>query len=188
MNATFVLAVPRIVAGILMTGHGLQKLAGWFGGRGVTGTASLLESLDIRPARRWAIVVGFAEAVGGLLMALGLLEPIGQLLVASVLVTAIARVHWSRGLWTANGGLEFPLVMLVIALVSATAPVGASVDAAFDIAVPAWLSLVVGAGCVVGIVAANAAARLGSASRSARSLAVSRARVVVWRRIARIDH
>jgi putative oxidoreductase len=180
--------VPRIVAGILMTGHGLQKLAGWFGGRGVTGTASLLESLDIRPARRWAIVVGLAEAVGGLLMALGLLEPIGQLLVASVLVTAMARVHWSRGLWTANGGLEFPLVMLVIALVSATAPVGASVDAAFDIAVPAWLSLVVGTGCVVGIVAANAAARLGSASHSARSLAVSRARVVVRRRIARIGH
>jgi hypothetical protein len=154
----------------------------------VTGTASLLESLDIRPATRWAIVVGLAEAVGGLLMALGLLEPIGQLIVASVLVTAIARVHWSRGLWTANGGLEFPLVLLVIALVSASAPVGVSVDAVFDSAVPAWLSLVVGACCVVGIVAANAATRLGSASRSARSQVVSRARVVVWRRFARIGH
>lgn len=32
MITALVLALPRFVAGLLITGHGLQKLAGWFGG------------------------------------------------------------------------------------------------------------------------------------------------------------
>jgi len=35
--------IVRIVIGALFIGHGLQKLAGWFGGRGLAGTEGLAE-------------------------------------------------------------------------------------------------------------------------------------------------
>ena len=70
MTTTFVLAVPRIVVGLLMAGHGLQKLAGWFGGSGLQGTADLLGNLHIRGASRWAVALALAETIGGVLMAL----------------------------------------------------------------------------------------------------------------------
>jgi putative oxidoreductase len=72
MMTTFVLAVPRIVVGLLMAGHGLQKLAGWFGGSGLQGTAHLLDNLRVRGASRWAVALALAETIGGVLMALGL--------------------------------------------------------------------------------------------------------------------
>ena len=118
MTTTFVLAVPRIVVGLLMAGHGLQKLAGWFGGSGLQGTADLLGNLHIRGASRWAVALALAETIGGVLMALGFLQPIGQLVVATVLLVAIALVHWPKGLWAANGGIEHPLVLATVALVS----------------------------------------------------------------------
>jgi putative oxidoreductase len=138
---TFVLAVPRIVVGLLIAGHGLQKLTGWFGGPGVQGTADLLGNLRIRAASRWAVLLALAETFGGVLMALGLFQPLGQLVVATVLVVAIALVHWRKGLWNVNGGFEHPLVMAAVALASATAPIGWSLDGTFGIEVPAWLSL-----------------------------------------------
>ena len=33
-------AVLRAIVGTLFMGHGLQKLAGWFGGHGLEGTAA----------------------------------------------------------------------------------------------------------------------------------------------------
>ncbi|HET8786839.1 MAG TPA: DoxX family protein [Candidatus Limnocylindrales bacterium] len=146
---TFVLAVPRIVVGLLMAGHGLQKLAGWFGGSGLQGTAHLLDNLRVRGASRWAVALALAETIGGVLMALGLLQPIGQLLVATVLLVAIALVHWPKGLWAVNGGIEHPLVLATVALASATAPIGWSVDGILGIAVPAWINLIAAIGMAV---------------------------------------
>jgi putative oxidoreductase len=142
MTTTFVLAAPRIVVGLLIAGHGLQKLAGWFGGPGLQGTAELLGNLRIRGASRWAMALALAETIGGALMALGLVQPLGQLVVASVLLVAIALVHWPKGLWNSNGGIEHPLVLATVALASATAPIGWSLDGTLGIAVPAWISLV----------------------------------------------
>ena len=53
MTTAFVLAAPRIVVGLLLAGHGLQKLAGWFGGPGLQGTADFLGSLRISAASLW---------------------------------------------------------------------------------------------------------------------------------------
>ena len=42
----------RVVLGGLMTGHGAQKLFGWWGGYGLDGTSAWLESMGLRPGRR----------------------------------------------------------------------------------------------------------------------------------------
>jgi len=47
----FGLAILRVLIGLLFAGHGAQKLFGWFGGYGLSGTAAWLESLNIRPGR-----------------------------------------------------------------------------------------------------------------------------------------
>src|SRR2546422_3875504 len=61
----------RLVVGLLLAGHGAQKLFGWFGGHGIAGTAGWLESMRFRPARLWAWLAGIAEVGGGVLFAAG---------------------------------------------------------------------------------------------------------------------
>ena len=143
----------RLLVGGLMIGHGTQKLFGWFGGHGVRGTAGWLESMGYRPAMPLAVLTGTAEAGGGLLLTAGFLTPLGAAAIAGVLFTAIVSVHWSKGLWNANGGSELPLVLATSALVTAFVGAGRfSLDAAlgFDLAGTAWalgaLALAVGAG------------------------------------------
>jgi putative oxidoreductase len=108
------LLILRIVVGVLMIGHGTQKLFGWFGGGGITGTAGFFDGIGLRPARPAAVGAGIAEAGGGLLLALGLLTPIGSVAIVCVMVGAIISVHWPK-VWNTQGGLEYPLVMLTCA-------------------------------------------------------------------------
>jgi putative oxidoreductase len=57
--------VLRVVLGGLMTGHGAQKLFGWWGGYGLEGTSAWLESMGLRPGRPWAIMAGGSEFGAG---------------------------------------------------------------------------------------------------------------------------
>jgi putative oxidoreductase len=91
------LLIVRIVVGALFIGHRLQKLAGWFGGRGLAGTGEWLESLGLRHGRRWAALAGTLEALGGLFFGLGLFNPMGTVFISAVMLMAIARVHWPKG-------------------------------------------------------------------------------------------
>lgn len=131
----------RLVVGGLMMGHGTQKLFGWFGGHGVRGTAGWLESMGFRPARPLAVMTGVAEAGGGLLLAVGLLTPLAAAAIAGVLFTAIVSVHWSKGLWSTNGGSELPLTLAMAAVATAfVGPGRFSVDSALgsELAGAAW--------------------------------------------------
>src|SRR5205085_2593882 len=65
---------------------------------------------------------GAAELGAGVLLALGLLTPLAAALVTAVMIVAIATVHLSKGIWTADGGFELNLVY--IAIVFALAGVG----------------------------------------------------------------
>ena len=55
-----------------------QKLFGWFGGAGLEGTAGWMESMRLRPGTVWARLAGGSELGGGLLTALGFLNPLGR--------------------------------------------------------------------------------------------------------------
>ena len=124
----------RAVAGLLFAGHGAQKLFGWFGGRGLRGMGSAFESMGFVPGLPMAFLAGAAELGGGLLLATGLFVPAAALLLTGVMASAIAGVHWSKGIWNQNGGLEFPLVMGTAAFaVAAIGPGRYSLDRAIGL-------------------------------------------------------
>ena len=99
------LFILRLTAGLLLAGHGAQKLFGWFGGHGLRSTSNWLSTMGFRPAVLWALLAGVLELGGGLLFALGLFSPLGTLLIAASMLTAIAKVHWPK-VWAATGGVR----------------------------------------------------------------------------------
>src|SRR5438093_12173366 len=109
------LLVARVVVGLYVSAHGAQKLAGWFDGPGLRTTISGMGGgLGFRPAWLWITMLSASEAVGGLLMALGLLGPLGPIAVAAAMLGATAFAHWAKGPWMANGGYELTATTLAV--------------------------------------------------------------------------
>jgi putative oxidoreductase len=75
----------------------------------------MLDSLGYRSPGVMAWVNGIAETLAGLLLVLGLLTPIGCVVVIAVMTNAILAVHAPRGFWNTHGGFEFPLTLLAVA-------------------------------------------------------------------------
>lgn len=145
MTIDFALLIVRIVVGLLFFGHGAQKLFGWFGGGGLNATTGWLGSIGLHPARFWALLAGLTEFGGGILLGLGLLNPLGPLGIVAAMVFAIANVHWTKGIWSSGGGYEYPLTLIATSTVVALVGVGAySLDAVLNIALPASLVFFVG--------------------------------------------
>jgi putative oxidoreductase len=135
------LLLMRVVLGGVMAAHGAQKLFGWFGGHGLAGTGNWLEAMGLRPAGVYAAVNGLAEFGGGVLLALGLLTPLGAAAVAGVMFVAIATVHWRNGFFNSSGGYEFNLLIAATAIgLAITGPGEISIDhlAGWTLAGPAW--------------------------------------------------
>ena len=120
-----------------MTGHGVQKLFGWFGGPGPEGTAGYVESLGLRPGKLWGQSAGLAEAGGGLLTSLGLLHPIGPLGVISSMTMASATQHANKPIWSTAGGAELPVTNIAACLaLMLTGPGRFSMDRLFGLRLP----------------------------------------------------
>lgn len=148
------LLILRVVVGALFMGHGAQKLFGFFGGPGLKMTAEWMQGLGLRPARLWAIVDGAFEFAGGLLLALGLITPIAALALIAVMLTAIVSVHWTKGLWAANGGYEYNLVLGAVAAALALGGPGTySLDKVWSIALPEPATFLIGLAVVIAGVA-----------------------------------
>jgi putative oxidoreductase len=158
--------LARVVFGSLMAAHGAQKLFGWFGGYGIAGTGGYFESLGFKPGRFFAAAAGFTELTGGALLALGLLGPLGPAMIVSVMVVAIATVHWQHGVFAQNNGIELPLVYAVGAAALALTGFGAySLDAALGLSWPTAVSwTAIGLGVLGGF--ANLAIRKTAATPS----------------------
>jgi len=120
-----VVLVLRVVLGVLLIGHGSQKLFGWFGGYGLTGTGGFMESLGMKPGRVMAAAAGLSEFVGGALLVVGFLVPVGALLIAGVMTVAIGKVHIKNGPWNEGGGYEFPLLIVLVVVTLAVLGPGA---------------------------------------------------------------
>jgi putative oxidoreductase len=106
----------RVVIGGLFVGHGTQKLKGWFGGPGLQGTEGMMESLEMHPPRRNAVVAGVTETVGGALLATGLATPLASSALIGTMITAIRKVHLAKGPWVTEGGYEYNVVLIAALL------------------------------------------------------------------------
>src|SRR5712692_1225944 len=154
MNAA--LLILRLVGGLGIAAQGAQTVSytySWFGGGGINGTGAFFESIGFRPGSRFAVVAGLGEFLGGLLLALGFLGPIGPALILSVMLAAIFSVHKGHGFIAVTNGAESPILYNIGALTVAFAGAGQySLDrvVGLDSALPPMVTRVVLAFGVLG--------------------------------------
>jgi putative oxidoreductase len=151
-NTDLALLVLRVAVGVVIAMHGFMKL-GWVGkGGSPAGTAGWFENgLGFKPGIFWAWVSIVAEAVGGILVALGLFGPFPAAMVAADLVVVTVVAHVPKGFWAGNGGWEFPVPLAAGALAVALIGNGRySLDAVLGLTYPEtlvglwWIAMVVG--------------------------------------------
>ena len=106
------LLILRVVIGLTLVAHGYNK---FFGGGRIPGTAAWFDSMGFKPPRVMATIAGATELGAGLLLALGLATPLASAGIVGTLVVAM-YTHRANGLWSADGGIELPLLYATAAL------------------------------------------------------------------------
>jgi putative oxidoreductase len=104
--------ILRILLGIVFFPHGAQKVLGWFGGYGFSGTMGI-------PAL-FAFLAIAAEFLGAIGLIVGFLTRIAAFGIGAVMIVATVTVQWSNGFsmnWSgtqAGEGFEYHLLALAI--------------------------------------------------------------------------
>jgi putative oxidoreductase len=113
--------ILRVMLGVVFFPHGAQKLFGWFGGSGFSGTmATFTDKMGIPAVLAFLAIM--AESVGALAVIAGFLTRIGALGIGTNMVVAIFMVHLQNGFfmnWFGNKqgeGFEYHLLAIAIAL------------------------------------------------------------------------
>ncbi len=135
-NNSFVPTLARLTLGIVMFPHGAQKVLGWFGGHGFSGTMNFFTQQMHIPAV-FAVLAIAAEFLGSLGLITGFLSRIAAFGIAMNMIVAIKMVHAANGFfinWYGNQkgeGFEYHLLAIGLALIVMIYGAGkASVDAA----------------------------------------------------------
>lgn len=115
-NAGMGALVLRVPIGIILAAHGSQKLFGWFGGYGLSGTGQWMASIGLEPGYLMALLAGSAEFFWGLALVAGLLTRPAAITIAFAMLVAILSVHIGNGLFISNNGYEYALTLLVAGL------------------------------------------------------------------------
>lgn len=112
----------RLVLGLSFFPHGAQKVLGWFGGYGFTGTMGFFTGTLHIPAL-FAFLAIAAEFAGALGLIAGLFTRVAAFGIASTMAVAVAMVHFQFGFfmnWTGaqkGEGFEYHILAIAIALV-----------------------------------------------------------------------
>jgi putative oxidoreductase len=142
MMKNIALLIARVIAGSLVAGHGAQKLFGWFEGPGLRNWTAVTEDrMGLRPGKFWAPVGALGEFGGGLLTALGFLNPLGPIAMGSMMIAATYKGHWGKPIWANKGGAELAVSFLASAAVLGThGPGRFSLDSLLRVRLPRWVS------------------------------------------------
>ena len=114
--------IARLVLGLVMLPHGLQKTLGWFGGHGFSGTMQFFTGMMHIPAV-FAFLAIAAEFAGALGLIVGLFSRVAAFGIATVMAVAIVTVHASNGFFMnwfgaqKGEGFEYHLLAIGLALV-----------------------------------------------------------------------
>jgi putative oxidoreductase len=109
--------ILRLVLGVIFFAHGAQKMLGWFGGYGFTGTMGFFTGVLHIPAV-FAFLAIAAEFFGGLGLIFGLFTRVASLGVFCNMIVAVAMVHGRFGFWMnwtgaqKGEGYEYHLLLL----------------------------------------------------------------------------
>ncbi|GHG94631.1 DoxX family protein [Streptomyces rubradiris] len=143
------LLVLRLAVGLLVAGHGVQKVSFRLGGKGLAGGAAEFRGDGFRGGALTAVAAGGTQIGAGLLLAAGALTPPAATGVIGVMIVAVT-VKLPHGLWVQDDGYEYPLVLMALpAVLTLTGPGRWSVDAALGLTPwPVWWTLVAVAGGV----------------------------------------
>ena len=111
------ITILRLALGVIFFAHGAQKVLGWFGGYGFTGTMGFFTGvLHIPPV--FAFLAIAAEFLGGLGLIFGLITRVAAFGVFCNMIVAVVVVHSQFGFWmnwtgTQKGeGYEYHLLLL----------------------------------------------------------------------------
>jgi putative oxidoreductase len=134
--------ILRLALGIVFFAHGAQKMLGWFGGLGFSGTMGFFTGMMHIPAPL-AFLAICAEFFGGLGLILGFLTRIAAFGIATNMIVAVATAHRAFGFfmnWAGNQkgeGFEFHLLVLATTAFLMIRGAGAfSVDRALSTKLP----------------------------------------------------
>jgi putative oxidoreductase len=111
----------RLTLGVVMFPHGAQKLLGWYGGFGFTGTMGFFtEQMHIPTVLAFLVIL--AESFGSLGLMVGFLTRVAAVGMVAVMVGAIVMVHWPHGFFMnwfgkqQGEGFEYHVLVIGIGL------------------------------------------------------------------------
>ncbi len=113
--------ILRIMLGVVFLPHGAQKVLGWFGGHGFSGTMGFFTETMGIPAV-FAFLAIMAESLGAVALISGFLTRIAAFGIGTVMTVAVFMVHLPHGFfmnWFGNQkgeGFEFHILAIAIAL------------------------------------------------------------------------
>ena len=115
------LLVQRVLLGLVMFPHGAQKLLGWFGGYGFSGTMGFFtDTMHIPAPLAFLIIIG--ESIGAIGLLLGAGTRLAALGIVAVMLGAIATTHLDHGFFMnwfgaqKGEGFEYHLLVMALAL------------------------------------------------------------------------
>ena len=136
------LLVIRVVVGVVLALHGIQKVRG-----GIKGTAGWFESEGLKPGMLHAWLAAGTEIGAGLAVAAGFLFPFSNMGMVGVMAVAAWVGHRNNGFFIIREGWEYTFVLAAVAAgLAATGPGEWSVDNTYDLLIDGWPGLLIATG------------------------------------------
>lgn len=114
--------ILRVLLGVVFFPHGMQKVFGWFGGAGFSGTMDAFSTKLGIPVV-FALLAILAESLGSLGLIFGFLTRVAAFGITCVMVVAVFLLHLKHGFFMnwfgkqQGEGFEYHILVVAITLV-----------------------------------------------------------------------